>query len=217
MDNELINGGKNNTETDNVETSVVNALQYADKAVKSKTRLIQNISVYAFSALILLGIITCIIVDIAMSATLTWSLIPIGACIFAWLSFIPAIKYGINGILFSLIMFSVFTIPFLLVLSNLVDSGGMLIPIGVRTSIIGIVFLWIVYGLFKLLRSRILTAVAITLLLAIPLNISIDFVLRKFISGPLFDVWDAMSYSIIVVAAIILFIVSHNKQKKKVS
>ena len=41
---ELLNGEKNGGETSNVKTSVVNALQYADKAAQSKIETVQSIS-----------------------------------------------------------------------------------------------------------------------------------------------------------------------------
>jgi len=161
---ELLNGDRSSAEAVNPQTIVVNALQYADKAVKSKAKLIQNICAAVFSGLILAGIVVCAIVDAAISGALTWSLIPISSSVFSWLVFMPIIKYDIKGIVPSLIIVSVFIVPFLLILSSLIDSGGLLIPIGVRMSAISVLYLWSVFVIFKILWSRKLIAAAASLL-----------------------------------------------------
>ncbi|MCL2580577.1 MAG: helix-turn-helix domain-containing protein [Oscillospiraceae bacterium] len=202
---ELLNGVRCDTQTAYVEESIVNVLHYADKAVKTNAASIQNISSIVFSGLLLVGILTCAIVDLSIFGTLTWSLIPITACVFAWCSFIPTIKYGIRGTAISLIMFSGLIVPFLFILNILVDSGGLLLPIGIRMSVIGIVYLWIVFGLFKLLRARKLIALAISLLLGTFFSHLINLVLSRIIYTTLFDVWDAMSFLIIAAVTIALF------------
>jgi len=177
------------------------------QAKELKIKYAQNIGTVIFSALLLFGMVTCFIIDIAITGTLTWSLIPISACIFAGIVFAPAIKYGVKGIKVSLIIYSVFVVPFLFILSLFVDSGGLLIPIGIRMSVISLVYLWGTFALFKVLRARKFAATAITLLLAIPLSIVANFTLSRIIDVSLFSTWDALTFVIIaVVAAIFLFL-----------
>jgi len=212
---ELLNGERNDIEAANVEASIVTALQYANKTVKSKTKSILNICAITFSVLLLLGIIICAICDVAISGAFTWSLIPISSIIFTWFTLFPVIKYGNKGIVGSLIALSILVVPFLYVLSNLIKITDMIFPVGVRMSVISIAFLWIVFGLFKILKSRKLIASAISLLLAIPMLFLINLVLSRMINEPLIDMWDIFTFSIIITASVILFAMDFTVRKKK--
>jgi len=179
-----------------------------------KIRYSQNIGAVIFSALLLLGMITCFIVDIAITGTLTWSLIPISACVFAGAIFIPVIKYGVKGIKVSLIILTALVVPFLFILSLLIDSGGLLFPIGIRMSVISLVYIWGVFAIFKVLRARKFMAIAISLLLSTPLSFMINSTLSRIITTSLFDVWDALTFVIIAVAAAIFFFLDFTIRKK---
>ena len=211
---ELLNGERNGAQTANVEESIDNALQYAAKAVNTKARSIFHVNTIVFSGLLLLGVITCTIIDIAIAGAFTWSLIPISACVFAWLSLIPTIKYGRKAVAVSFAVFSALTLPFLFVLHNLIDSNGLLLPVGIRASIIGIVYLWVVFALFKILKARKLIATAISLLLLIPLSLLTNFALSELTSTSLFDIWDALTLSIVIVLAIVFFAKDFAIQKR---
>lgn len=214
---ELLNGEKNNIDVINVDASIDNVLQYADKAVKNKTDSIHNICAIAFSIPLLLGIIVCAICDMAVSGTFTWSLIPISSIIFIWLSLFPAVKYGKKGIIGSVMSLSLLTIPFLYVLNSLIKINALLLPIGIKMSVISIVYLWVVFALFKTLKSRKLIASAVSLLLVIPICFLINFTLSKIIGEPLFDIWDVLTFSVIAAAAAILFIIDFTARKNSKS
>lgn len=212
---ELLGGERYDIEVANAEKSIDNVLQYAVKSIKINTRSILNISAIVFTSVLLVGILTCIIVDVAISGILTWSLIPISACIFSWFVFVPTIKYGLKGILTSLILLSVLIVPFFLILNNLVDSDGLLLPIGIRMSILGVGYLWIVFGLFKILRSRKLIATAVSMLMGLLFAFLINIVLSRIIYTVLFDVWDAMSFAIVIAVSVVLFFMDYTARKKR--
>ncbi|MCL2427285.1 MAG: helix-turn-helix domain-containing protein [Oscillospiraceae bacterium] len=214
---ELLEGKRNDSEIVNAEESIDNAVQYAIKAINVNTASLQKVSAIVYTCLLLIGILTCVIIDLAISGTLTWSFIPVSACILAWLIFVPTMRYGMKGILVSLIVFSVLVVPFFLILNNLVNTGGLLLPIGIRTSIVAIVYLWIVFGLFKLLKSKTFIAAAVSLLLTIPFSLAINFILSRIIQAALLDVWDAMAFAIIIVLACVLFIVDYTMRKRTTS
>lgn len=98
-------------------------------------------------------------------------------------------------------------------LSVLIKSNTLLLPIGIRISIISIVYLWIVFALLKTLKSRKLLAAAVSLLLVIPVCFLIDFTLFKIIGEPIFDIWDVLTFLIIAVAAAVLFIIDFTIRK----
>jgi len=187
----------------------------AHQAKALRMRYIQSIGASIFSALILLGMLTCAIVDIAISGTLSWSLIPISGCILAGVVFLPTIKYGVKGITVSMVIFSICVMPFLFVLSLLIDSNELLLPIGIRVSVVSTVGLWCICAIFRIMKARKLAATAISLLLSIPISLIINAILSDFTHQPLIDIWDAMAFSIIIVLVFILFGIDYTMQKRK--
>lgn len=187
------------------------------QAVQHNTNSIQNICAGAFSLLLLVSIAVCAICDMAISHTLTWALYPISSIIFAWAVFIPIIKFGKKGIFGSLIACSVFIVPFLYVLDKLIKASNLFLPIGISMAFIGILYLWIVFILFKKLQTRKLLAAAIMLLLAIPADALITFTLSAMVSNSVIDIWDILGFSIAVTASIVLFSLDFTIQKKHLS
>ncbi len=211
---ELLNGQRSQSVTSKeVEKTIDNALVYAEKSTKSKTVSFQNILVVLFSVLLLLGIIVCSICDIAISGTFSWSLYPITAIIFVWLVLVPFVKYGGKGMLGSLVIFSISIIPFLYVMSIIVGNH-LIMPIGIRMSLYVIAYLWCVYLIFRKLKRRKIIAAAICLLLTIPLCIITNISLAKTLSISTFDIWDLLSFAIIAMISIALFIIDYYRIHK---
>jgi len=207
-------GKISNTTIDNkIKAERQDVIMHQAKALRM--RYTQNIGAAIFSILLLLGILTCAIVDVAISGTLSWSLIPISACVLAGLVFIPIIKYGSKGIAVSLIIFSVLVVPFLFILSLVVDSEGFFLSIGIRMAVVLIISLWSIFAIFKIMKARKLIAVAISLLLVIPVSLIINIILSDFVHQPLLDVWDVLTFSIIVILVFILFVIDYSLRKRK--
>lgn len=209
--NELLNGRRNEAATSKyIEETTDNALVYAEKSAKRKMVTFQNALAISFSIVLLLGILVCSICDMAISGTFTWSLYPISSIIFVWLVFVPLVKFGSKGILWSLTIFSILLIPFLYVISKIVCSD-LIMPIGIRISLASIIYLWCDYLIFKRLKARKMMAAALSLLLAILLCLVINIILTKILSISLFDIWDILSVAVIIVIAIALFIIDFKK------
>ncbi len=168
----------------------------------------------AFSLLLLAGAVTCAICDAAVSNAFTWSLIPMSAMAFAWLVFFPVIRFGGPGMGGAMAALSVFLIPFLYVLQTLIPDNGLVFPIGVRMAVISLVFLWLVFALFKIQKSRKLAAMAVSLLLLVPTCLLINLTLSRMIGGPLLDGWDFLSFAVLVIGAIMLFAADLAARKK---
>lgn len=211
---ELLNGQRSETLSKDIEETVDNALVYAEKSVKRKMVSFQNILTISFSMFLLTGVIVCSICDVAISGTFTWSLYPISSSLFAWLVFVPFIKYGSKGILCSLIALSILIIPFLYVISKIIGDNVFIMPIAIKISLFSITYLWCVYLIFKWLSTRKIIASAFSLLLAIPLCLAINITLSKYISEPMFDMWDIFSFGIIIIGAVVLFIIDYLRKGK---
>lgn len=204
---ELLNGERGNACSREDEKNVNNVLQYADNTVQRKIKSLRDIYAQVFSLVLLCSIVICVICDMAIGGSLSWSLLVIGANVFSWLVFFPVIKLRAGGVTVALISFSVFIIPYLWVLNKLISGKNSILAIGVPIAIVSVIFLWIVYFVFRALRDRKLLATGICLLLALPVHVLINYILMKQIQSPLFDMWDVLSVLIIgIVAVVFLFL-----------
>jgi transcriptional regulator with XRE-family HTH domain len=207
--NELLNGEKSNTHALEKDAIVETALQYADRAKQSRSKNIRTTWKIVISTASLLGIIVCAICNVAISGTFTWSLYPITSIIFAWLIIMPLFQFKKKRICISLSSFSVLIVPFLFALSKIIGSTNLLMPIGIRVSIIMVVYLWSIYILFSIMKTKKWMASAISVLLAIPVSLMINYVVAQFIGQPTTYIVGILSYGILIIVAVVLFCVEY--------
>lgn len=213
---ELLSGERCASPSENVEVSIDNALHYADRSAERKLKSLQSISALVFSLLLLAGIFVCAICDLAISGAFTWSLYPISSIVFAWLVLFPVLKFGTKGIAAALTAVSVLIVPFLSILNELIGSSNLILPIGTRMAFVSAVYLWSVFALFKLFKKRKFLAGAISLLLVIPAEFLINFILSRIISEPLIDIWDMIVFSLAAAGAIILIFLDNKRNSKAI-
>ena len=80
-------------------------------------------------------------------------------------------------------------------------------------SIISLVFLWIIYIMYRRLKERKLLATGITFLFAIPFTFVINSTLSKMIGEPVVDIWDILSVFILFIIAVAFIIGDYAKKK----
>ena len=164
-----------------------------------------------FSATLLIGIMVCLICDIAISGNLTWSLIPVSSIVFAWIISFPSIFGGKRGFTVSLISLSVFIVPYLFLLGGLLKAKEVF-SVGAVMAVVSIIFLWIIVAVFKCIERK-LAALGTTFLSAIPLMIIVNVILSKMIEEPVLDVWDVLSVFMLLILAFVSFICDYAKKK----
>ncbi|MBO5337288.1 MAG: helix-turn-helix transcriptional regulator [Lachnospiraceae bacterium] len=213
---ELLNGEKSKLNMENDTVNIDNAIQYADKSAKNRMKSWQNLFAILFSAVLLLGIIVCSICDLAITERLSWSLFPTSAIIYAWFVLFPMIKWDRKGIAWSLTAVSLFTIPFLYVLSILVEGVDLFMYVGGGVAPIVILYLWSVFALFRKLKGRKWLAGALSLLLTIPMCILINLLLYKILNIPVFDLWDMLDFAAVIICAIVLLIIDFKAGKHRI-
>lgn len=211
---ELLNGERSNAGVEDVQESIENVIQYTETSVKNRFKTWQDISALAFSLLLGLGLIICVICDLAISGELSWSLYPISAIVFTWLVFYPVLKWGKKGILGTMISLSVLIIPFLFVIDVLVKSNDMILPIGSRMAAISIAYIWGVYLIFIKINKRRWLGLALACLLAIPIDILINVSLAKLISLPVMANGDMFEVILLAVLAAGFFVMDYMNQRK---
>ena len=166
-----------------------------------------------FSATLLIGIMVCLICNIAISGNLTWSLIPISSIVFVWVVSFPSIILGKKGMLISLISLSAFVIPYLFLLSRLIKVKEVF-SVGVIMAVASILFLWVIAAIWNRVgKTRKLIALGMIFLLAIPFMVIINVILSRMIVEPVLDMWDMVSIFILLILAFISFICDYAKKK----
>ncbi len=208
--NELLSGEKMDMESyeKKADENLI-ALKRKDENNMTKNVIISIL----FSVTLLVGIMVCLICNIAISGNLTWSLIPVSSIVLAWVISFPSIILGKRGIIVSAISLSVFIIPYLFLLSSLIKVKEVF-SVGAVTAVVSIVFLWIIIALFSHIgKERKLIALGITFLSAIPFVFIVNVVLAKMIAEPIFDVWDMLSVFILLILAFVSFICDYAKKK----
>ena len=213
---ELINGGRETGEGEQGTHDAEQALAYADYAVKKKIKSWRGICGIVLSALFFIGIIVCAICDVAVFRKFTWSLYPISSILFAWLLLLPIFLSGRRGIAGSLFLLSLLLIPYLCVLNALIQSSPLLLPIGIRTAVVSILYLWIVFVVNKYFfrKKMILPALAADALLAVLLHIAINGIVSGLLKKALFDIWDICVIAALAATAFALLAADYLFRKK---
>lgn len=208
--NELLSGEKVNMESyeKKADENLI-ALKRKDENNMTKNMIISIL----FSVTLFIGILVCLICNLAISGTLTWALIPVSSIVFAWVISFPGIILGKKGILVNLISLSVFIVPYLFLLSRLIKVKEVF-SIGTATSAASIVFLWIIAAVFiRIGKTRKAAAFGITFLAAIPFLFLMNAILSKMIGEPIVDVWDMLSVFILLILAFASFLCDYARKK----
>lgn len=80
-------------------------------------------------------------------------------------------------------------------------------------AVIVMLYIWMIFFLFKRFRNRHLAVWGTAVLLLIPLQFIINAVLSKIISEPLVDIWDILTAFIILIVAFVIFICDYAQKK----
>lgn len=181
---------------------------------KDENNMTKNVIIsLLFSVTLLIGIMVCVICNLAISGNLTWSLIPVSSIVFVWVISFPSIILGKKGVVVSLISLSIFSIPFLFLISNLIKVKDVF-SVGAIMAVISIVFLLIVVAIFNRIgKTKRLIALGTTFLLAIPFILIINIILSKMIAEPPLDVWDMLSIFILLILAFGSFVYDYAQKK----
>ncbi len=165
-----------------------------------------------FSCTLLIGAIVCVICDLAITKRLTWSLIPVGSILLAWVILFPILVFGKKGILGGCISLSIFIFPYLYALSSLLHVREVL-SIGGAAAVISVIYLWLAVGIFTKLAERKLAATGMVFLAAVPFLFVMNGVLSVLIAEPLLDGWDALTVFLLLIAAFTFFACDYARRK----
>ncbi len=213
---ELLNGEKAKAPAPEpeVKSIIETTLHYADTVIKHKNKDLRMMYSIILSSVSLLGIIVCTICNFAITGYLTWALFPISSILFAWVITIPMLISSSRGPLISLTLFSLLIIPFLFILERIIGVNGLIMPIGIRVSVVGIIYLWIIYLLFAKTRLQAYISAAVSVIIALPAGIWINYTISKLIGEPLTDIWDILTYFILISISVLTLVIGYARCKK---
>ena len=199
---ELLNGERKNAVAKSL-NSTVTSLVRNRRSKEEKCELARRIVLFSVTMAFLAGILASVIVDFAISEKLTWSLYPISSCVFAWLTIFPILKGGLKKTYASLLVFSVLVIPFLFSLSLILHATDLLWKLCLSTAIPSIIFLWIIFALFMILKNRKLLAAGIALIAAAPFELLMNYIISRQIDTSVISTWNIIPIAILLFAAFI--------------
>ena len=197
--------GEKTSDTETGTTSNVNeVLRYAEKSVQNKQNALRLIFSLSFTALLLMGIIVCAIVDTAITNNFTWSLYPVSSIIFAWCVLFPMVHRVRKGIVLSLIILTLLIVPYLFVLDTIAAARGLILKAGSVIAAISVIFLWCLWLIMKCCRQRNLLGIGISVLLAAPASLLINYSLSLTLTpeAGAFDVWDVLNIVLLAASGI---------------
>ena len=207
---ELLNGKKDEQDVGK-DIQIKDVVSYANKTLKNRMETFQRYWFITFTVLLLIAISICMICDIVMNQSLTWSLYPVVSMLFAWIILFPIMKWGIQGIKRSMVLSSLTILPYLYILFVILVQDGYIkdtqlaLMVGLRSALSGIVYMWVVYIIIKRYADRIYLCSSLILLCSIPVDIIVSF--RSFSS------WDLLSTIIVVLISSVLYICDYKKNR----
>lgn len=168
-----------------------------------------------FSITLLIGILVCLICNLAVTLRLTWAFIPVSSIVFAWIVAFPTVFLGKKGILGSCLALSIFLLPYLFLLSYFTETKEVF-SIGRVMAVISILFLWVLAAVFyRFGKTKKSLAYGIGFLAAIPFLFLINGALAVMIAEPFLDMWDLLTIFLLLLSACICFLISHKNHLKK--
>ena len=189
-------------------------LDTIDTIKKRKNRVgFKRLGAVIFSALFFTAMAVCFICDMAISGRLTWSLISAVSIVFGWAVCLPGIRFGKKGIVRCFGWLSGLIIPYLYVLSRLINVREVF-TVGGTMAVISVSFLWMVIGVFKKMWSGKKRAVFGTVCLVSALFVvTVNVVLSRMTGSPVFNVWDGITVLVLLVSAGVSFGLGGQEEK----
>ena len=167
----------------------------------------------AFSVFCLIAIGTCIVVNYAIDQRITWAAYPILSVLVGWLIIIPSVFRKYIG---SLCVLTVSVIPFLYFLERITPVHDWFYPVGLPAAIVGIVYVWAIYLLFRYIKISLWYKLAISVFLSGVIdNLIINYFVDAFVNTKTTQLAYFISiFSYVLVSALFL-VLGYTKNKMK--
>lgn len=164
-----------------------------------------GLCVFTFTCLIAMTV--CIVCDYVQNKNLTWSLITVLSVIAGWIILLPIFKAESRVIRKSMIAMSLVVIPFLAGLSAILRLS-IIWSMGSCIAALSIMAAWGIYGTFVKCQKRVFLALAISILIVIPLTCGIVHISAYFVETLYVDLASDLFHIIttLMLSAVFLFL-----------
>ena len=167
----------------------------------------------AFTVCCVIAIGTCVIVNYAIDQRITWAAYPILSVLVGWLIILPVIFRKYIG---SMCVFTVSVIPFLYFLDRITPVRDWFYPIGLPSAIVGIVYIWAVFILFRYIKINLWYQLAISVFLSGVIdNLIINYYVDAYHNTKTSQLEYSISIFCYVVVTALFLILGYVKKKKK--
>ena len=157
------------------------------------------------SAFALISGCVCLICDYFTSEKLSWSWIVIVSIVATWLMLLPCLIAKTRIVLKTLFAATLIPIPLLAILSLLLQKS-VIFTLGLCITLIAIVLIWAIYGIFQKYKGNLWRTFAFSLILLIPIPIAITHISAYFLPQVYFDFSSDIFNSVItLVLALVCF------------
>lgn len=211
--NELLNGRKAENTSVTDETPVKAALQYAEKVKKTHSSKAKNIINLILNISFVIAAFVCIICDLAITGSLSWSLYPLASIAYAWLIIEPLFYFKKSKIKISLAALSIFIFPFLFCIQQISNTSGWLLPLAFPIALTGIIGFWLIYLLYTKIKNK-WFATSLCLIIILSITVITNGIANLFTNQPVIGFSELLSTVSIVAASLILFIIGCVFNKK---
>lgn len=185
--NELLDGEASEPVDPKRSNDLENALNYADKIIAIKENRIGKFFAVLTAILLILGIFSSVIVNVAVSQNLTWSILVIAGCTMGGCIFLPPLLYKGRGFFYSLCLLALTIMPFLAIIQNVTSdygvSSGWLWRIGFPVSVAWLAVMWIMVLLYKKTKMNIWFLSCIGAILCIPGEIITNYAVDEYVDN----------------------------------
>lgn len=163
-----------------VQRMVEHAIDYTAKNSKERWLRLRLLLWGGLLASLFIAGAVCLICDMSISRQLTWSPMVLACLVYGGFMFYPLLGGKGRPVRGLLIMASIATLPFLLVLSALLGET-LVATMGCALAVVSLLTLWFIYWLSKKMRARPFRVIACSVLACLPLNFAIGGILWFFI------------------------------------
>ena len=165
------------------EEAVEKVVTYSRKHAGQKMERIKRFLFMGVSGIFLLSILICLICDFCITGELTWSLIVFSSVLAAWVWLLPFLTFARKAFRKALVWFSISLIPYLALLGYILKAP-LLLPLGACVSLVSLLALWGIYGIWVKLKNRKWQALGWSLLVCTALAFVVNHIVAWFAGEP---------------------------------
>ena len=171
------------------EEMIKETLSYANNALKKSIIEKERIIAATFSCLCLIACFVCALCDLLLNDEFTWSLIAIGGVVLGWCLITPFIRFKKKGYVVALAALTLLGTPYLYLIEYQVLKMGQFnehwfIPVALPIMLIGTIYLWSIYFVFKYRKLNIAYKCAIACTLIIPVQFGTEIIIGNYLAKP---------------------------------